>query len=113
MTQLVESLPPETYNVDLAEQTAAEALAAMAFEYAAQLAYRSATAGDGATLLVPGADRRIYIQLGGAGGDVAEALVASFTPALGDSILVQRARLMANSPWLVTFWLQGTALPCY
>jgi hypothetical protein len=81
--------------------------------YRDQLALRPALAGNGAgTLDVPGANRKIYAELGAAGGEVCEAQYDQFHPNLGDAIFLTRTRVLGTGGWLVLGFMKGDELPC-
>lgn len=46
------------------------------------------------------------------GGDVNEAQWDTFHPALGDTILLTKPRIMGTSGWLVIGFVKGEVAPC-
>lgn len=117
MTQVLEqpAAPAGGYDVIAKRAAAIQTLVDFALQYQNAVGYRTAVAGklDGVTLEVPGAQRRIYVQLGAVGGEESEAQFDMYRPALGDTILLTRPRLMGLGGWLVLGWVKGTELPCY
>lgn len=106
--------PAPVTDTHRAFDDAVAALVDFAFAYRDDVAYRTAVAGNGmGSLDVPGTQRRIYVELGAAGGDVAEAQYDMFKPALQDVILLTRPRMLGLSGWLVLGWVAGDELPCF
>lgn len=103
----------ESSGVTTAYNDALRALLNFALGYQEELALRAGIAGDGmGNVAVAGANRRIYVRLGAADGEVAEAQVDTFTPATDDAVLLMRIRIFGLGGWLVKGWLNGTDVPC-
>lgn len=111
MTQIVFSLSPMQTNavvVQRAHTHAVDALVDYARAFREQVAYRRGVAGAA----IAGATRRIYVELGGAGGEVAEARYDQFQPLAGTGVLLTRPRIFGTGEWLVIGQASGDELPC-
>lgn len=91
-----------------AREAALQTLVEFARAFRSQVAYRRAIAGEP----VPDATRRIYVELGGAGGDVAEARYDQFQPTAGTGVFLTRARVFGPGEWFVIGQASGDDLPC-
>lgn len=111
MTQIISALPTPNTNAAVARQAHADGVAtlvAFARTFQQQVAYRRGIARTE----VVGATRRIEVELGGVGGEVAEARYDQFKPTVGTGVLLMRSRVMGTSEWLILGQASGTALPC-
>lgn len=91
-----------------ARDAALQTLIDFANSFRAQVAYRRGIAGAAVT----GATRRIYVELGGIGGEVAEARYSQPQPVAGTGVFLTRPRIMGAGEWLVVGQASGTDLPC-
>jgi len=112
MTQIIPALPPPQTNAAVARPAHANGVAVLvsfARRFQQEVAYRRGIAGAA----VAGAARRIYVELGGVGGEVAEARYDQFQPTAGTGVLLMHTRVMGASEWLIIGQASGTALPCF
>lgn len=91
-----------------ARSRALQTLVEFARAFRSQVAYRRGIAGGA----VAGATRRIYVELGGAGGEIAEARYDQFQPTTGTGVFLTRARIMGMGEWLIVGQASGEDLPC-
>lgn len=100
-------------RVIAARTDALKTLVSTALLFRTELALRQAVAGDGmGGLIVPDEPRRIYVQLGAAGGDVAEAEVDQFDPEIGDDVLLMRKQILGLGGWIVLGNKRADSDPC-
>lgn len=112
MTAIISTLPTARTTAAVARQAHADGVAtlvAFARAFQQQAAYRRGIAGAE----IVGAIRRIEVELGGVGGEVAEARYDQFKPTAGTGVLLMRSRVMGASEWLILGQVSGTALPCF
>lgn len=112
MTQIVPTLPAIRTDAAMARRAhdaGVSTLVNFAREFRSQIAYRRGIAGDA----VPGANRRIYVELGGVGGEVAEARYDQFQPTAGTGVLLTRPRIFGTGEWLIVGQASGATLPCF
>lgn len=96
--------------LELQRQRALETLISFAQNFRDQISYVTATAGAA----VPGANRRIYVDLGESDiTEPEEAVWDKFQPAAGDVILLKRLDPFGVGGWHVMSWVNGAAAPCY
>lgn len=116
MTQIIAvnstaALPTATTTAAIAKRAhddAVQTLVDFARAFRSQVAYRRGIAGAE----VAGATRRIYVELGGVGGEVAEARYDQFKPEPGVGVLLTRPRVMGAGEWWILGQASGADLPC-
>lgn len=91
-----------------AREAALQTLIEFARGFRAQVALRSGVAGAE----VIGATRRIYVELGSVGGEIAEARYDQFQPTAGTGVFLMRQRVMGLGEWLIVGQMSGDELPC-
>lgn len=111
MTQIISALPSaQTTNAMMqrAHDDAVQTLVDYVRAFRSQIAFRRGIAGAS----VPSATRRIYVALGGVGGEQAEARYDQFLPVEGTGVFLTRPRVMGMGEWLVIGQASGDELPC-
>ncbi len=111
MTQMIPSLPGVITTTEIARAAHDESVQTLvdwARAFRAQIMYRRGIAGAA----VAGATRRIYVELGGVGGDTAEARYDQFQPVAGTGVFLARPRILGTGEWLIIGQASGDELPC-
>lgn len=103
-------LPHSAQNLSDARARTLNTLIVFAQKFRDEISYVTAIAGSP----VPGANRRVYIDLLESDTmELEEAIYDKFLPAVDDTILLKRMDVFGLGGWYVMCWVNGAAAPCF